>query len=607
VRRTLLALIGIVTLLSINTAAQGDKLTADETAWLNKLTGAGFTGSSSAGGVTISVRNAAIFSEHLKPVLAKDAALSDKQRAALLEFARLEVTSSGWIDHYPVEPGSYTVGLRQGKHNLQMVTRNAKGVVIDVDGAWLTGGVDNLPSTSATSGDEGAKLVAEWGDVKFTWTFVSREQHANAIGTLTERKAGKVSVFSDLPDEARIQQIADSCGKAVAANETLTGGKLPTNFRYELYLFGRHDAFTATDMLLTGGDFARNGAFTSFITGRSYIWYYTHYGENYTLPSSLLEVCIHELHHQFIYAAFPCMRYTAGWWQESLAEVAAQKGLELCDKQAAENYRKRRTTELDYYTRAGRMPQAADLLADKPAGDIGAYYTAAWTLGAALAAKPTDLAAMCALAAEHELAAGANGVLQREFDKRYASITETFEAARKNAGKDGQWFVKWNATVDERDKVLEVNTEIGSSGFALLNQPVAGNTIRFSGEFRYDDVQQTPQADFTFAYSIGAETESFIKLALLPAKVILFTCKEGTWTTVSTVEYETALEVTADGKPLWHPFKVTYSAETGGVRLETTAGRWAEFRLDDYWPTKGTYTGVGTYNGVGWFKGVVVS
>lgn len=591
----------IVFLASASTAAQDAKLTSDETAWLSTLTGAGFTGKSSSGGATVSARNAAVFSEYLKPVLAKDAALSEKQRDALMEFARLEVTAPGWIDHYPVEPGSYTVGLRQGKHNLQMVTRNSKGTVIDVDGVWLTGGVDELPTTSASSGDEGVKLSAEWGEVAFTWTYVSREKYANAIGTVTERKSGSVSVFSDLPDEARIQQIADSCGKAVAANEALTGGKLPAGFRYELYLLGQHETFTAIDGLLTGGDFKRHGAFTSFITGRSYLWYYTHYGQKYALPSSLLEVCIHELHHQFIYAAFPCMRYTASWWQESLAEVAAQKGLELCDKQAADNYRKRRLTELDFYSRAGCMPQAADLLTDKLAGDIGAYYTAMWTLGNALAAKPADVAAMCALAAEHELGAGANKVLLREFDRRYASISETFESARKNAGKDAQWYVKWNSTVDERDKVLEVNTEIGMGGFSLLNQQLQGNTVTLSGEFRYDD-QITPQADFVVAYAKGASTEHFVKVALLPAQVMLFTCRDGTWTTVGTVDYDSALEI----KDVWHPFKLTYSAETGAIRLETTNGRWAEFKLDDYWPTKGTYAGVGTFNGVGWFKDIKV-
>lgn len=55
---------------------------------------------------------------------------------------------------------------------------------------------------------------------------------------------------------------------------------------------------------------------------------------------------------------------------------------------------------------------------------------------------------------------------------------------------------------------------------------------------------------------------------------------------------------------MWHPFKLTWNAETGNVRLETTNERWAEFNVTGYNSTKDTHIGLGAYDGVAWFRGV---
>lgn len=579
--------------------AKGE-LTPDQLAWIDSLESASFTAPAEAGGCAISARKAAVFGEHLVPVLADTSVLNAKQQAALDTIVKIQVPASGWLARFPVSAGTYTVGLRQGKNNLQLVARDAKGVVVDVNSAWLQGSVTSLPAVSAALGDQGVKMGAAWGDVAFSWIYVSVEMHEKALGALKERKSGNVSVYSDLPDEAHIQKIADLCAAAVPVNESLTGGRLPPGFRYELYMPGSREVFKAVDLLLTGGDFTRNGAFSSHVTGRSYVWYYVHHGAGYQLPSSLLQVCIHELHHQFIYAAFPCMNYSATWWQESLAEAAAQKGLELCDKQAAVSFRKRRLTELDFFARVGRLPQAADLLADRPAGDVNAWYTAVWCLGQALAAKPADVKAMFAQAAEYQLGSAADNVLRREFEKRFPGIGEIIDAARKSSGQDAQGYVKVNACFDERAKELEINSERGSGGFALLNQ-TANGVVTFSGEFRWDNVAK-PQVDFVLGYAIGTSAERYIKVALLPARAMAFTCKEGQWTTLATLDYETPLKIVDGAKPLWHRFQITWQGNQ--LRLETTDGRWAEFKLEEYWPQKGSYAGVGVYDGVAWFRGL---
>ncbi|MCA8915093.1 MAG: hypothetical protein KDB90_06740 [Planctomycetes bacterium] len=587
-------------------SADDDEITSAEREWLQQIVGAGWSGSSSAGGVSITARSASVWSEHLEPVLGKAAALDARQRDALLDLVRIDVDQAGWLDHFAVEAGRYSIGVRQGPHNLQLVAHDAKGKVVDVDGAYLDTPTEDKPHTAAETTDGVSKVSVYWGGIKFSWKFVSKQLHDDTMGTLTERKSGRVSVYSGLPDEARIQEIADLAAKAVEVNEGLTGGKLPAGFRYRLYLLGEHDSYAAIDTLLTSGKFGRNGAFSAWLTSCSYVYYYTHWDGEFGLPSSLLEVIVHELHHQFVFHAFPSMRYSADWWQESMAELAAQRGMEVADKQAAANYRKRRLTDLVHATRAGRFPSAEDMLAERGSQTLGSYYTAAWALGQALNAQPKDMVAMWSAASEHNLANGADEALRRELDQRYPPLARIFETARAKAARDGEWYVTWNTTVDERDGILEINTEVGLGGFAVLNQPAQGNTVTLSGEFRWDSNDSSPQADFVFAYAAGETAQRFLKVALMPAQAMLFSYDDGKWETLSTVNYESSLDVAKDGEAIWHTFKLVYDAAAGQVRVDTTGGRWAEFKVEHYASCKDTLAGVGTYDAVAWFKNVKV-
>lgn len=581
--------------------AEEAALTTEESAWLKALAASGWSEIATDDNLACSARDFNLNSAHLPAVLGKQAALSEAQRAALLEVIRIEVKQAGWLERVAVEPGVYTLGLQQGPHNVQLVARDAAGKTLDVRGARLRDASNDGAEGRIEPANGSITLHLSWGATRFRWFFVSRKAHTEALGIMTERKSGNVSVFSSLPDEAGIPQVAALLEKAVKANEPLTGGRLPEGFRYELYLHGQIDSYKAVDQLLTGGAFARNGAFSAWSTGRSYVVWYTHHDGPYALPSSLLQVMIHELHHQFMYAAFPAMRYTADWWQESLAEVAAQQGLELADTRAADTYRKRRFSELNFYSRAGHLPHPIDLLAGKQGADLNAHYTAMWVIGNALAAQPGDLRAMIELAGEFDSGRDASELLQRELDRRYPSIGRMYALAQRTAGRDGEWYVKWNACVDERDGVLELNSEVGLGGFALLSQPAPRNSVSLSGEFRWDETL-LPQVDFVFAYGLSPQSERFLKLALMPAKAVLFESRDSVWTTVATLTYDSALAITADEQPVWHSFTFSYDSESGKARLDTTGGRWAEFKLEGYRACKDSFTGVGTYDGVAWFR-----
>lgn len=597
----------VFTLLGFQTpqqaVAQDDALTADETSWLDNIVNAGWSSKSSSDDISISARSAPMMDAHLKTVLAKDNLLSDKQRDALLEGVRIEVKNPGWLKHFAVSPGTYTVGFREGPNNLQTVIRDPEGSVVDVGGMTLSSGTQKKPITSRYFVDGQIKLEVKWGDVTFSWYYVSKQAHDNALGTCTERRAGNVSVFSDLPDEAGIVEIAKLCSKAVSVNEKLMGGTLPKDFRFEVYLLGNHDAYTNVDKLLTGGAFARNGAFTAQLTGLAYLWYYPHWDGDYGLPSSWLEVIIHELHHQYVYTALPELKLAPDWFQESCAEVAAQMGLDVADTTAATNYRNRRLAELVFCDRNGQLPPPQDILGDQPSESITGFYTAAWVIGEALAAQPKDLLAVIQQMLPHQLSWKQEAALRREFDARFPTIDSILRAKVEVARKAPPGWIKENGCVDERDGVIEINSSIGGAGFALINKPIAGNTFSLSGELRFDD-QPSPQIDFILSYGAGTKEKHHLKIALLTAKAVLFENDNGDWRTLYTFTYDTNLDVTdAKGKPVWHNFKLAYDAVKGEVRLDIGAdGRYAEFKLTDYHSARDSYVGVGVYDGVAWFR-----
>ncbi|MCA8947116.1 MAG: hypothetical protein KDB29_12865, partial [Planctomycetes bacterium] len=128
--------------------AQEDGLTAEEKGWLDKVVSAGWSGKSVSDDVSISARSAPMMDDHLKTVLAKDKLLTEQQRNALLEGVRIEVKNPGWLKHFAVTPGTYTVGFRQGPNNLQTVVRDPDGNVVDVGGMTLSSGTQKKPITS---------------------------------------------------------------------------------------------------------------------------------------------------------------------------------------------------------------------------------------------------------------------------------------------------------------------------------------------------------------------------------------------------------------------------------------------------------------------------
>lgn len=604
-RTAILALLTATLLLALHTptAAQDGKLTKDETAWINKLAGAGWTGQSSADGISVSARNGSVMSDHILSVLKKDDALNDCQRGALLECVRFKLTRPGWLERFRVTPGTYTAGFRQGKHNLQVVVRDKDGAEVDVSGWYMTSGTDYSPKCSATASGGNVLLNVAWGNISFSWDFVSEDAHEAAVGACTERRAGKVRILSDIGEPSHIQRIAELCDKAVAANPKLMGGELPEDFVYTCYLFGDYSRYTAIDELLTGGNFKRNGAFTAWRNSQVYLFYYPHHDGDYGLPSSLLEVIIHEFHHQYVNTVFPTLRYSAEWFQEACAEVAAQQGLELADKQAAEMFRNRRYADVNFYHAAGRLPTAEDLLKGEMGVSVSAHYSGMWMLGHELAKQPDDLKAMVKLAAEHQQATGMDDALLSEFDKRYPSMRTLLQRGIEHCAKQPTGWVPKDGTIDERDGVLEFNSEIATGGYALWGEAVKGTSFTFSGEFQFDN-KPAPQVDLIFNYSAGVGTYRFMKIAILRDKVDLFTCKDGEWNRVQFVSYETKLDVVNEGDRVWHTFKLTWNAETGKARLDLTNGRWAELAISNYESTKDTHIGLGAYNGVTWFRGV---
>lgn len=582
--------------------AQDQGLPGPEQSWLDGLVGAKFTSSSGANGFSIKSRNYQVFADEVVPVLERADELTEAERKALQEVVVFEVPADGWVNNYAVSKGTYTVGLSSGPNNLRLVTRDADGEVVDIDGWYLSEGSDFRPGGAVILSSR--RLVTarlSWGDITFQWKYLRRADHDDRIGAVTPFTSGSVVIHSDLPEEAGIQRIAELAAKAVTVNDDLFGRPFPEGEKYELYLLRGAESFDAIDSMLTDGHFKDNGAMTAWMTGLSYVQWWGHWGEDYHLSSDVLEVVIHELHHQYSFRAFPALRYAPRWLKEALAEYAAQQGMEKAAPAEAETYKRRRMAEIKFYLEAGMAPGAIDLVTDLSWSHLSAYYATMWGIGRQLARQPGDMRALVEKASECERMWVSLRTVQREFDERYPPMSELLSEVAKEAEKSGGGFIRNFGCVDRHEGEVQVNSRLGKGAYGLFDRRIDNNRQKLSCEFRWDD-RTAPQVDFYFAFIKSAKTEQFLKLALLPDSVALFECVDGDWERLASLSYETSLEVMKDDEPVWHGIEIDFNALQERITMTMDNGRWAEIKLPRYYSVRDTYSGIGCYDGVAWFR-----
>lgn len=585
--------------------AQQPALSTAQQEWLESIAAAGWSGTAIVGDVMLNARNAPVFSEHLRPVLALSGSEAKPDLSALDSIVQITVATPGWLGCSFVEPGVYTIGVAQEKHSMVMVLRNKVGEVLDKEGLWLLEPTDTLPSVGGVSAEHRSTLRAAWGGVSFEWTFISREGHDALCGELQSYRAGQVHILSDLPDSAPLQELAELCHKAQPANEALCGRKLAEDVELRLFIIRDMDRYGAVNRLVADGQHEFQPGYTSQRLRHSYLRYYLKHDDAALalgLPGQMLMAAIHELHHQYMLYAMPSTREAPHWLIEGLAELATGRAMELLGEPYAGAHRREMLAELSHVARFGFMPSDEDLLSWMHGEDSRPIYAVAWRVVREIDREEGRLQALIEEVAEHYLLSGASRAARRALDGIVPSIGELLASS---VGLEADGLKPIFGAADFDGEAWRMTSAHEGAALAIIQRHVPGPGAQLKGEFRWHH-ELGEQLDLIVGFAEGNYSRRFMKLAVLPSRIVLFSFAQGAWRTMGVVDFEQPIPRGTEEEPVWTGFELRFDSTTEELRFEASSGHWARFRLNEYYSARRTCFGLGCVDGIGWFRNIEV-
>ena len=600
------AVIGLAVWLAGPVGAQEEPLSSEARVAIDRLVRATWNGAAVANGFGLRARAAALFADSLLEAVAKAAQLTDEQRAALADVVRFELTEPGWLIHTRLEPGTYRLGMERTPRHLRWVLRDAKDVARATEAFWIGTGTDATPGNSTIGA--GGVMVANLtvGAIEFSWRFIPESAHAAVTALPHVVTEGVVVLHTDLAHAGVRTALAKECAAAVPVHASLLGVPVPKE-PLHLHLYATEAAYQEADALCTGGGFAAQGAFSSRLTGMAYVWYVPHASpiafDDHGATRRMRALLVHELHHVIAYRFFRETPSWPKWLHEGLAELGTWQALGAHAPTDAEAFEERYRGAWQERAAVGAMPAMEDLLDSVDAQSRSAWYAGAFFLVRRLEReRPGALAAWLPFIEGEpivrDLAPRLRERLEREWKptpRLYADLVA--EAAAPPAP---------HLSFGHADRVGEAWRLISAPGNSVrLLWPglLPGPNLTVEAEFAWH-VLGAHQADVFLAYRGGRGTEQFLKLALLPKRIVLFRWRDGFWQTLGLVDFEHELTIGEPKRPTWHLLKVALDAAARTVRVETTGGRWAQFTLREYVPTVDTQVGVGCYDGAVFFRNV---
>jgi hypothetical protein len=592
---------------SVRVFAEDVVLTPEQQAWLVDVNSAGWRGTGYFGDVIIQPRDAPIFDEHLRPVLAAARQPDGPDVSGLNRILRISVAVDGWLGFHAVTEGTYYVGIRQGRHDVELHITDTEGRLIGVDGMSFTGSTGARPGVGGVAEGGGARstVEAKWGGISASWQFVSRAAHDNAAGELESYRAGQIHILSDLPENAGLQELAEQCKAAVAANAELGGVELPDDVELRLYILQDLDRHSRVNRLVTDGQHEYQLGYTSHRTRYSYLRYHLQNDASAFesgLPRGVLEAAIHELHHQYMLHVYPTSRVAPLWLQEGLAEIATERGLALLSEDYAADFVRGMRTSLAHAAWGGLLPADEDLLRWRHS-EVRPLYVSAWAVVREIDAEDGRLPDFVATVYEHTVHRSAKLAARRELDGMLDSITDVLtQQAEAVSGT----FHSMYGLKDREGDALRVTSVQGRAALSVVPQPVRGPRVTMQGEYRWHP-EIGRQLDFVLAVAEGREVLNMLKVAWMPDRVVLLRLEDGEWTNLTSFDFDTPLERGTADEPLWHEFTLTFQSDERTLRFETTGGRWVQFQVHEYVSVRNTIWGVGCFDGIAWFRNLQVS
>ncbi len=600
----LFAALAVAATLALRTpAARGDPppnapATEAGKAFLDAVRSAGFGGHAVAGGVDLTVRVAPLFSRGMLDVVREGREVED--------VARVVLPGPGWFCETAVPGGAYHLGLAYGEKAPLLVLDDASGRRLAARPFWIVDPAEVDASGAVSAADGAVQVSISAGGISLGYRYVPRDRHDAIVSPLATTTSGPVRIHSDVHAPEALERLARSAAASLKVQADLLGVDAPDG-PYDLCLVADANAYDRLDSLVTGGAFHDAWAFTSSITRWSYLRYGPRSDDDAlatsVLPLKIRALVLHELHHQVAGRACGATCWP-DWFAEGLAEVGAERAL------AAESPADGRAVH-DLFLggwlhadRVGAVPPLADLLGGSMQSGRTGYYTTAYLLVREMASQAKPFAALVSAVSSEVVAPDASIRAGEEAARSFGSLATLLDrveaAARSGKSRPPAATAGYLDTDGGGWRIVSVPDVAARVVLPAELDRADGARIETTFSFHPSGQQQLDVYPVLWE---GRHSEEFLKVAVLPKRIVLFWFRNGLWRNLGSVSYDQPLAVGTATEPSWHTLEVRYQIAAKKLRVELGGGRWAEFDVPHPVPSQGAEAAIGFFNGVGYVKG----
>lgn len=517
-----------------------------------------------------------------------------------MPIGSLTFPKPGWFMNTDVSAGDFRLILEAPRRALRLSLYSAKGDRVASDSIWIEPANAAFPKPELTP-EEGAILVTiALSDVRFTWRWVPKDR-LEALATGARRVGKHVELRSDLqrPDlEATLLQEAEA---AVEVQAALIGRPPPAE-PIRIHLFRQEASYIAVDKLVTGGRYRRNGGFASSLVRQAFFWYTSRLDPadlEGGAPLVLRATLLHELHHVLCYLVRPESTTWPSWLSEGLAEEAAIESLRAHKDSDAEAYREYMKGRWRHSESVGSLPTLEDLLSTYAGADLGGWYASAFSLVAHLG--PERLRGLMEAASSEELPLPSAVAVREYLDLRAGGALSLW----KECGAELRKGVAPPLSVFGQTELLSDGFRItcpeNGHGRLILQDRTYGPKMTLEARIAWQPSGDR-QADFFLAYAVGREVTSFLMVAVLPKRIVLFRFIDNRWIRWGERDFQDALAESGELKA-WHQVSLTLNGQERRLNV-TVEERQVQFTLPEYVPSDETRVGIGVHNGTVYFSDV---
>ena len=535
------------------------------------------------------------------PSFSKDSLERASRDKGGVAIGTLTFPKPGWIMNAFVPTGEFRLVIDAPRHALRLSLRSGTGDPVAADPFWIDPPNPAFPKPELTS-EEGAMVVTIiCKDIRFSWRWIPKDR-LEALLTGVRRAGRRVELVSDLdrPElEASLLQEAEA---AIDVQAALLGRPVPTE-PIRLFLFRDEKSYLAADRLVTGGKYRRNGGFASPLTRQAYVWYSSRLEapdlEGFGAPLILRATLLHELHHVLCYTLRPeCVAWPS-WLMEGLAEHAASVSLQTrkpSDDEAFRDYMKGRWRHAES---VGSLPTLDDLLGTYAGADLGGWYSSAFALVSHLG--PERLKGVLNAASSEDLSLPSSVAVREYLDLRAGGARALWRECRADLEQGSAPPLVVYGQVDRLSDGFRITCSENGNGRLILQDRTYGPDVTLEARIAWQPCGER-QADFFLAYAGGREVTTFLKVAVLPKRIVLFRYIDNRWIQWGKRDFPDPLAENGERK-VWHPVSVTLGGRERRVTVSVEE-RKAEFTLPEYVPVDETRVGLGVYNGTVYFSEV---